>query len=80
MEFVGKKCYLCGKKFGNRNPKDVTEVEPFPFGESRIVSVVAPCPSCGEKIPAWAGNEPETELTEPKPEPEKATNFKKKLG
>lgn len=75
MEFVGKECHLCGKKFGSRKPKDATEVDPFPFGERRIVSVVAPCPFCGEKIPVWAGSEPsapepETPAPEAKPEPE----------
>ena len=69
MEFVGKACYLCGKKFGNRKPKDATEVKPFPFGESRIVSAVAPCPSCGKDVPLWAGDSaPEPEVvTEPEP-------------
>jgi len=66
MEFVGKKCYLCGKKFGVRKPKGVTEVEPFPFGERRIVSVVAPCPSCGKNVPLWGEPEPEPEAAEPK--------------
>jgi len=67
MEFVGKECYLCGKKFRNRKPEDATEVAPFAVSEKRLGSGVAPCPSCGEKIPAWAGNEPEPEPTEPEP-------------
>jgi len=77
MEFVGKKCHLCGEEFGNRKPESATTVEPFPFGERRIVSVVAPCPSCGKDVPVWEpgpGPEPEPEAepepTEPEPEPE----------
>jgi len=60
MEFVGKECYLCGKKFGNRKPRGVTEVDPFPFGDRRIVSTVALCPFCGKDIPVW-GSKPEPE-------------------
>ena len=73
MEFVGKKCYLCGKEFGNRKPEGATEVEPFPFDDRRIVSVVAPCPSCGKDVPVWGdvGPEPEPKPeAEPEPEPE----------
>jgi len=77
MEFVGRKCYLCGEEFGNKKPKDATEVEPFTFNERRIVSFVAPCPSCGKDVPLWGGADPfpgqaETgpEPTEPEPEPE----------
>ncbi len=73
MEFVGKECYLCGKKFGNRKPKDTVAVAPFTFNERRTVYVVAPCPFCGEKIPVWGGTDvlqgsepsaPESEATE----------------
>jgi len=70
MEFVGKECYLCRKKFGNRKPKDATDVEPFPFGERRIVSVVAPCPFCGKDVPLWAGEPKAEPEVEPEPEPE----------
>jgi len=66
MEFVGKECHLCGKEFGDRKPKDATEVEPFTFDE-RTVSVVAPCPSCGEPIPVWGGTDPIPEPSEPAP-------------
>ena len=57
MEFVGNKCYLCGKKFGNRKPKDTVAVDPFTFNERRIVCVVAPCPFCKEKVPVWGGTD-----------------------
>ena len=67
MDFVGKKCYLCGKKFGGRKPEDATGVDPFTFEDRRIVSVVAPCPFCGEKIPVWAGTDPI--VTEPETSP-----------
>jgi len=75
MEFVGEKCYLCGKKFGNRKPKSATTVEPFPFEDYRMVTTVAPCPSCGKAVPVWLAiteAEPPTEpaAPEPKPEPE----------
>jgi len=74
MEFIGEKCSLCGKKFGSRKPKDATEVKPFAVSEKRLVSVVAPCPFCGEKIPVSGGipvvgaePEPETEEAESEP-------------
>lgn len=79
MEFVGEKCYLCGKKFGKRKPESATMVEPFPFGERRIVSVVAPCPSCGKDVPVCGGVGPElepkpkAEPTKPEPEAEPTT-------
>ena len=57
MEFVDRECPECGKKLGNRKPKDVTEVEPYTTMK-RFVSLVAPCPFCGENIPVWAGSEP----------------------
>lgn len=79
MEFVGKECYLCGKKFGNRKPKDTVAVDPFTFNERRIVCVVAPCPFCEEKVPVWGGTDviggPEPEA---KPEPGPEENPKEK--
>lgn len=69
MEFVDKVCYLCGKKFGNRKPKDATEVDPFTFDDRRIVYVVAPCPSCGELVPVWGGTDPIPGAGKPAPEP-----------
>lgn len=65
MEFVDKECPECGKKLGNRKPKDMTEVEPYTTIK-RSVSVIAPCPFCGEKIPVWGEPEP---APEPAPEP-----------
>ena len=76
MEFVGEKCYRCKKKFGKGKPESTTEVEPFPFGDYRIVTVVAPCPSCGKDVPVWAGDDPflapEPAAIEPEPELEPA--------
>lgn len=75
MEFVGKQCHLCGKKFGNRKPKDATEVNPFTFDDRRIVYVVAPCPFCEKPIPVWGGTDPIPMVREPEPprEPEPGT-------
>lgn len=68
MEFVGKECHLCGKKFGNRKPKDATEVDkPFTFNDRRVVYFVASCPFCGEKIPVWGGTDPIPIGGEPQP-------------
>ena len=78
MEFVGENCYLCGKKFGNRKPESATAVEPFPFEDYRMVTTVAPCPSCGKDVPLWAGDDPFPGQAEPGlltavPEPEPET-------
>jgi len=64
-QFVGKKCYLCGKKLGNRKPESTTNIEPFLFEDYRIVTVVAPCPFCGKDVPVWDDGLP----AEPAPEP-----------
>lgn len=69
MEFVGQQCYLCGRKFGNKKPVEITILDkpiPSPIEEYRMVEAVAPCPFCGEKIPLWGELEP-PEPTEPEP-------------
>lgn len=68
-QFVGKKCYLCGKKLGNRKPESTTNVEPFLFEDYRIVTVVAPCPFCGKDVPVWDDGLPAEAEPEPAPEP-----------
>lgn len=76
MEFADGRCCYCGTEFGKAKPKKTTKVkEPYTNQSGRVVQIVAPCPSCGKKIPLWGGNEPEPELTEAEPEtePEVAT-------
>lgn len=68
-QFVGKKCYLCGKKLGNRKPESTTNIEPFLFEDYRIVTVVAPCPFCGKDVPVWDDGLPAEAEPEPAPEP-----------
>jgi len=72
MEFVDKECPKCGKKLGNRKPKDVIKVDkPFDVPSGRLVDFVSLCPFCSENIPVWSGREPEPEPpTEPEPTPE----------
>jgi len=69
MEFADGKCPECGKKLGNRKPKDVVELDEPYTTMKRYVSFVAPCPFCGENIPLWAGPGPGLEPSKPEPEP-----------
>ena len=62
MEFVDKECSFCGKKFGNRKPKDAVKLDEPYDTLRRSVEFVAPCPFCGENVPLWEGV--------PEPEPE----------
>jgi len=67
MEFADGRCCFCGAGFGKKKPKEVTEVDkPYTNQYGRVVQLVAPCPSCGEKIPLWAGA---GALPGPEPEP-----------
>jgi len=74
MEFVDRECSECGKKFGNRKPKDAVKLDEPYDTLRRSVEFVAPCPFCGEKIPVWGGTDPIPVVGgEPEPEPEAAT-------
>ncbi|GAJ07309.1 unnamed protein product [marine sediment metagenome] len=65
MEFADGACYLCGKKFGKRKPKDIIEVDkPYSVPSGRLAEFVSPCPFCGQNVPLWEGSAPERE-TEP---------------
>jgi len=77
MEFADGKCYLCGKEFGNKKPKEATRVEEPYMVNTRLVDFVAPCPFCGKDVPLWEPWEPgqaepgpglEPEPAEPEPE------------
>lgn len=76
MEFADSSCSRCGADFGEAKPEKVTRLDtPYETPYGRVVEFVGPCPSCGEDIPLWGGEEvPDrepaatTEPTEP-PEP-----------